>query len=164
MWDHSQTRRLSVARNRHLEASSLTISRADDNPLRALPRDLETDAGIARLLLDDADQSGVKSSEIAEKIGDHAIDRLGTWAMTLGWIVQATAENGYSMPDCWVLTQTGRRCAAQRIDLWGRETARRKAAADANTSAGTDSEVRIVRTKRGRKAATINEQPTEGAE
>lgn len=143
-----------MARNRHLEASSLTIARSDDNPLRALPRDLETDAGIAQLLLEDADGDGVKSSEIASKIGDHAIDRLGTWAMTLGWIVQATAENGYSMPDCWVLTQTGRRCAAQRIDLWAKERARRNAIAATNT----DSEIRVVKTKRGRKPANTNEQ------
>lgn len=150
-----------MARNRHLEASSLTISRADDNPLRALPRDLETDAGIARLLLEDADGNGVKSQEIATKIGDHAIDRLGVWSLTLGWIVQATAENGYSMPDCWVLTQTGRRCAAQRIDLWAKEKALRAAI---KSDHGTDSEVRIVKSKRGRKPATTNEQPTEAPE
>lgn len=135
-----------MARNRHLEAASLTISRSDDNPVRALPRDLETDAGIATLLLQDDTQIGVKSQEFAEKLGDHAIDRLGTWAMVLGWITQATSDNGYAMPEVWILTQTGRRCAAQRIDLWNKAKADRAKQTTATAKRGRPRKINVDET------------------
>lgn len=113
------------APNPHLAATIATVERSDVNPVRALPRDLETDAKIARILLEDAEQNGVTTADIAKKVGDHAIDRIGQWAIPLGWVRLAANQAGYEVPDLWVLTQTGRRVASQRIDMWERERAAR---------------------------------------
>jgi hypothetical protein len=106
------------AANPHLAATTVSVVRSDTNPLRALPRDLETDAKIAELLLADTDNKGVTTEQIRKAVGDHAVDRIGQWATRLGWLYQGQNEAGYPMPDTWLLSQVGRRAAVNRIDMW----------------------------------------------
>lgn len=119
-----------MAENQQKTAIPVKIEQSfsDKNPTSNSRREIETDAKIGRLLLSDNGKRGVTTAEIAEKVGGHAIDRIGTMALRLGWIVQHVSESGSPMPDCWDMSSLGRRVFAQRVDMYDGMVKRQMAA------------------------------------